>query len=601
MLKNVLTILVASFLSIFLLQFFGCSNENLGDLEKEVVLRLEPQEGNPRNSEGDFLTLKDGRILFVYTHFTAGAGDNANAYLASRNSDDDGKTWTEEDITIVPNEGGMNVMSVSLIRLNSDKIALFYMRKNSETDCLPVMRISSDEATTWSEPIVCVDEPGYYVMNNDRAVKLNNGRIVLPLALHNTPDINEWFNGRIICYYSDDDGNSWIKGNEIANPKNVTSQEPGIIELKDERVMLFCRTNLGVQYFAYSDDNCETWSELEPGNIKSPLSPASIERIPQTGDLLLVWNNNYKPGSNGGKRTPFNLAISKDEGKTWIKSKTIESDPFGWYCYTAIEFIEDNILLAHCAGDTKLFGGLETTQITRLNLDWINLDATPAPYVQLNKNGIVELSCEETDATIYYSIDNNFPSLEANQIYSGPIRVEKTKILFMYALSDGKTSSDLISTFVGEDVLQPALKNVIITGPGLNYEYFNGEFSSTEEIKDVKLDKFGIVSNFSIPSKEMETNFALIYDGMIQIHEDGLFNFYIESNDGSVLFIDDEKVIDNDGSHKATEEMVSISLMKGMHKITLKYFQAGGGKKLKVYWSSKDFDKKKITDSLLFH
>ena len=164
------------------LLFCGCNTEYSIELGKEIVLRLEPKEGNPRNSEGDFISLNDGRLLFVYTHFTGGSGDNSNAHLAARFSEDSGKTWTKEDLTIVPNEGGMNIMSVSLIRLNSNKIALFYLRKNSETDCLPIMRISSDEAKTWSKPILCVDEPGYYVMNNDRVVKLKNGRMMAPLG-----------------------------------------------------------------------------------------------------------------------------------------------------------------------------------------------------------------------------------------------------------------------------------------------------------------------------------------------------------------------------------------------------------------------------------
>ena len=34
-----------------------------------VVLELAPGTGNPRNSEGAFLELKDGKILFVYSHF----------------------------------------------------------------------------------------------------------------------------------------------------------------------------------------------------------------------------------------------------------------------------------------------------------------------------------------------------------------------------------------------------------------------------------------------------------------------------------------------------------------------------------------------------
>ena len=101
-------------------------------------LALAPGPGNPRNSEGDFIQLKDGRWLFIYTHFTAGADDHAKAHLASRESSDGGRTWSDKDKIVVSNEGGFNVMSVSLLRLKSGEIALFYLRKNSLQDCRPV-------------------------------------------------------------------------------------------------------------------------------------------------------------------------------------------------------------------------------------------------------------------------------------------------------------------------------------------------------------------------------------------------------------------------------------------------------------------------------
>lgn len=340
---------------------------------KEIVLRLEPGESNPRNSEGGFIQLKDGSILFVYTHFTGGAGDHASAYLAGRYSYDGGKSWSGGDAVVLSNEGGMNIMSVSLLRLKSGDIAMLYLRKNSENDCIPFMRISADEAKTWSDPVRCISDEKYYVVNNDRLVQLPSGRVIFPAALHEAPDRR---NGRITCYISDDNGKLWRKSAPVPNPGNIVLQEPGIVELKDGRLMMFCRTDAGVQYFSFSDDKGENWSAAEPGNIKSPMSPASIERIPSTGDLLLVWNNNFQPDKNGGKRTPFNLAISRDEGRTWENRRTIESNPDGWYCYTAIEFVDGHVLLGHCAGDRKLNNGLATTQITRLSLGWIYRDET---------------------------------------------------------------------------------------------------------------------------------------------------------------------------------------------------------------------------------
>lgn len=351
----------------------GCkNNQNINKNQgKEVVLRLEPGEGNPRNSEGDFIQLNDGRILFIYTRFTGGAGDHANAHLVSRVSFDKGRTWSKRDVEVVPNEAAMNVMSVSLLRLNDGRIALFYLRKNSVSDCIPYMRISENEATTWSEPLRCIDTTGYFVLNNDRVIQLKNGRILMPVALHAPKGNGINPNAEIMCYFSDDYGRIWQKSILVENRDSITLQEPGVCELNDGKLLLFCRTNKGVQYFSRSDDSGENWTPVKPGNIKSPLSPASVKRIPKTGDLLLVWNNSGIDEKGRGKRTPFNLAISEDEGKTWVKTKTIENNPDGWYCYTAIEFVDDYVLLGHCAGNRKENNGLETTQLTRLSLQWI--------------------------------------------------------------------------------------------------------------------------------------------------------------------------------------------------------------------------------------
>ena len=52
---------------------------------------LPPGPDNPRNSEGDFIRLKDGRLMFIYTHFTGGGGDHEAAHLAARYSCDEVK------------------------------------------------------------------------------------------------------------------------------------------------------------------------------------------------------------------------------------------------------------------------------------------------------------------------------------------------------------------------------------------------------------------------------------------------------------------------------------------------------------------------------
>lgn len=91
-----------------------------------------------------------------------------------------------------------------------------------------------------------------------------------------------------------------------------------------------------------------------------------MKSIPMTNDLLLVWNNNGAtgPGYFKGQRSPLTVAISRDEGKTWRHLQNLEDDPEGTFCYTAIHFDYDHVLLAYSRGV-----GLPDLRIVRLNVD----------------------------------------------------------------------------------------------------------------------------------------------------------------------------------------------------------------------------------------
>ena len=342
-----------------------------------VLPLLPPGPGNPRNTEGSFVALRDGRILFAYSHFTGGGDDNDAATIAGRFSSDGGRTWSTTDVPIVAREGDMNVMSVSLLRLRDGRIALFYARKNSISDCRPYLRYSTDEARTWSDPILTVPDDGYFVLNNDRVIQLRNGRLLVPVALH--PTINGQFGSRGISmtYYSDDAGKTWRRSRNTLEAPTATRaglQEPGVVELKDGSVLMFMRTQLGSQYLSRSRDGGESWSAPEPSHIASPLSPASIKRIPRTGDLLMVWNDHSgidpsfrSSETSGGKRTPLSVAISKDEGATWTHVHNLRDDPDGWYCYTAIYFTGPRVLLGF------VDGGHGLPHLSRTSIAWFDV------------------------------------------------------------------------------------------------------------------------------------------------------------------------------------------------------------------------------------
>ena len=337
-----------------------------------IALELKPGPDNPRNSEGAFMPLKDGRIMFAYSrYYGKSSSDHATADIAARYSSDKGATWTEKDEIIVKNHGGMNVMSVSLLRLQSGEIALFYLLKNSTSDCRPVMRRSFDEGRTWSGPTTCItDEVGYFVLNNDPVIQLKDGRLLFAVSLHSFPDGKFDNKGVVMTYFSDDNGKTWRRGKSVLgvvapDGKKHAAQEPGVVECRDGSVLLWIRTDAGCQYMCRSADRGETFSAPQPSPLAAPLSPATIKRLP-SGDLLAVWNDHGAFREKRKARTPLSSALSGDDGLMWRNVKNVEDDPDGWFCYIAIEPLDDGtVLLGYCA-----YKHLSHSRIVKIPVSW---------------------------------------------------------------------------------------------------------------------------------------------------------------------------------------------------------------------------------------
>lgn len=335
-----------------------------------IVLSLPHRRGNSRNSEGAFINLADGRILFAYTKFLDTVwSDHGRAVVAARTSADGGRTWSTRDRILVQSEGRCNVMSVSLLRMPDGAIALFYMRKNSLNDCIPMCRKSRDEGRTWNRAVRCIPAPGYFVMNNDRVVRLTSGRLVLPAAFHrarkarSTMDYRNFEHRGIAMYFiSDDTGRTWSEADDwwtLPVRSGSGLQEPGVVELSDGTLYGWCRTDTGRQWEMRSRDQGMTWSRPRPSPFWSPTSPLSIKRIPQCEAYLAVWNDHHPdrwtppstdaPDTSWG-RTPLVASLGDPKTHSWAPPVVIENDPDRGFCYTAIHPVDGAVLLAYCCG-----------------------------------------------------------------------------------------------------------------------------------------------------------------------------------------------------------------------------------------------------------
>lgn len=337
----------------------------MNNLAGYETLFLHTNTKTPRNGEGTFLKLKNNSILFVYTKFSGDDWhDEASADIAALVSFDEGESWVNPKIILHHDEESRNLMCPSLLRMNNGDVGLLFLKKMKEgINAVPWFCRSSDEGETFSEPKRCIpDFDNYFVIENDHAVVLKNGKILLPANYHTKEtdsglDYNE--HGLKVVFGSDDDGKSWYELSErqdipFSHQSNTGLQETCIYEMSDGTLRALSRTDMAFQYECFSEDNGKTWTEPEPNRFfSSPDSPLLMKRA--CGMTLAVFNPipNYttRDGEKAWGRTPLVCAVSDNDGKTFERLFFLEDDPENGYCYPAIFDGGDYTLIAYYHSD----------------------------------------------------------------------------------------------------------------------------------------------------------------------------------------------------------------------------------------------------------
>lgn len=95
-------------------------------------------------------------------------------------------------------------------------------------------------------------------------------------------------------------------------------------------------------------------------------------------------------------------------------------------------------------------------------------------------------------------------------------------------------------------------------------------------------------------------NFAMVFDGYIDIPSDDHYVFRLVSDDGSFLYINGKEIIDHDGFHGAGPKNGKVALRKGLHPIRVEFFQGAGGKSIQLFWKPFGDNKFEIVPSTIF-
>ena len=94
-----------------------------------------------------------------------------------------------------------------------------------------------------------------------------------------------------------------------------------------------------------------------------------------------------------------------------------------------------------------------------------------------------------------------------------------------------------------------------------------------------------------------QDTFGAKITGEVTIEEGGTYDFFIGGDDGVVLYINGEEVIDNDGLHGFRTRSGEIELEPGTHEIEVRYFENYGSAGLKLEWEGPDTNGRELVQA----
>jgi len=197
---------------------------------------------------------------------------------------------------------------------------------------------------------------------------------------------------------------------------------------------------------------------------------------------------------------------------------------------------------------------------------------------------------------VRYTLDGRVPTIASPKVQreitlTGPARVTY-KRFSMRSNHDKSTTGD----FTIVEPLRPVTKQKNLKPGGFNYSYYEGDWDTWPELKNLKPAKTGITdNNFDVEKLPRKKNYALVIDGFLETKEEGYYLFFLEADKNSKLFLGNRLLIQWDGNYTRRVYTYILPLSKGFYPLRIEYLHKNEDFKLRTgYLTPSTMDPKNI-------
>ena len=196
----------------------------------------------------------------------------------------------------------------------------------------------------------------------------------------------------------------------------------------------------------------------------------------------------------------------------------------------------------------------------------------------------VTIESGSPELEVHYTLDGTDPGADSRR-YDGSFQVAESSVVSARSFHRGKPVSAVTRCALAKVAPEPG-KQMAFRAPGEpTLRVYSGDWDQLPDFAALTPAREDVVREVGLDADTRKEYLGLVFEGWFEAPSDDVYRLALSSDDGSDLWIDGRRVIDNDGLHGTLERQAVVALGAGWHALKVRWFNKTGGAELALRWA----------------
>jgi predicted alpha/beta superfamily hydrolase len=200
-----------------------------------------------------------------------------------------------------------------------------------------------------------------------------------------------------------------------------------------------------------------------------------------------------------------------------------------------------------------------------------------------------------------YTTDGSEPT-EKSPRCTDKIKLKKACTLMVKNVSGKYHIQPTVTRVFREGDFMDGIASAENLKPGLMYKYFEGVWDSLPDFSKLTARKNGITGTTDFSFAMRKDSFAVEFEGYLHITKKALYDVWVQSDDGSKVWLNNELILNNDGLHSADLPVATaLPLNPGYYPLLIRFFEKTGGESFTLGTIVNNDKPQPVAKEMFFH